>query len=108
MQHEAIYALYKNVVTIRGVGDDAVATDKDGKTVAWDASNVKAKEAELLDAHKLDELRAERNSLLAQTDYLALSDQTLSNDMATYRQKLRDITKTYSNVSDVVWPTKPS
>ena len=38
-------------------------------------------------------LRAERDQLLAETDYLALSDNTLSAEMTTYRQALRDITK---------------
>jgi len=56
------------------------------------------------------DLRAERNSKLAETDYLALSDQTLSADMTTYRQELRDITNgltTVEEVNAVVFPTKP-
>lgn len=56
------------------------------------------------------DLRAKRNRLLAQTDYLALSDNTLSSDMATYRQELRDITDdltTVDEVNAVVFPTKP-
>jgi hypothetical protein len=56
------------------------------------------------------DLRARRNRLLAQTDYLALSDNTLSSDMATYRQSLRDITEgltTVEEVNAVVFPTKP-
>ena len=60
-------------------------------------------------------MRSERNSLLQATDYLALSDQTLSADMKTYRQELRDLpsTSTPSYDSDgellgVTWPTKPS
>ena len=56
------------------------------------------------------DLRAERNSKLAETDYLALSDQTLSADMNTYRQQLRDITNgltTVEDVNSVTWPTKP-
>ena len=52
-------------------------------------------------------LRFERNGKLAETDYLALSDQTLTDAMSTYRQKLRDITKTYSSLDDVKWPEKP-
>lgn len=58
----------------------------------------------------LDGLRDKRNVLLKQTDYLALSDNTLSTDMATYRQKLRDITKgldTVEKVKAVEFPTKP-
>jgi hypothetical protein len=57
------------------------------------------------------ELRAKRNNLLKETDHYALSDQTLSDDMRTYRQSLRDITNGLTTVADVeavVFPTKPS
>jgi hypothetical protein len=58
----------------------------------------------------MKDLRAKRNKLLADTDYLALSDNTLSTDMTTYRQSLRDITNgltTKAQVDAVTWPTKP-
>ena len=58
----------------------------------------------------LDDVRIQRNSLLAETDYLALSDQTLSSDMTTYRQNLRDITNgidTVEKANNITWPTKP-
>ena len=58
----------------------------------------------------LDNLRQKRNSLLAQTDYLALSDQTMTAEMTAYRQALRDITNGLTTVADVeavVFPTKP-
>lgn len=51
--------------------------------------------------------RKKRNSLLAETDYLALSDTTLSSDMATYRQALRDVTSQEGFPTNVTWPTKP-
>lgn len=57
------------------------------------------------------ELRAKRNNLLKDTDHYALSDQTLSDDMRTYRQSLRDITEGLTTVADVeavVFPTKPA
>ena len=107
MRHEAIYSLYSSVTSIDGNGDNAVAKDADGNTVNWDATAVATKEAELLAAYKLNELRIERNAKLAETDYLALADQTLTDSMSTYRQALRDITDTYSSLDDVVWPTKP-
>ena len=56
------------------------------------------------------DLRAKRNKLLADTDHYALSDQTLSDDMRTYRQSLRDITNGLTTVADVeavVFPNKP-
>ena len=58
----------------------------------------------------MENLRTKRNNLLAETDYYALSDQTLSDDMRTYRQDLRDITEgltTVEEVNAVVFPTKP-
>ena len=59
----------------------------------------------------MEDLRVKRNRLLAETDYLALSDRTLSADMNTYRQNLRDITNgltTVEEVNAVVFPTKPT
>ena len=56
------------------------------------------------------DLRQRRDNLLKATDYLALSDNTLSADMTTYRQDLRDITDgltTIDQVNAVTWPTKP-
>jgi hypothetical protein len=58
----------------------------------------------------LASLRAKRNSLLASTDYLALSDNTLSAAMSSYRQSLRDITEglsTVEEVNSIVFPVKP-
>ena len=58
----------------------------------------------------LDSLRNIRNELLAASDWCALSDVTMSDDMKTYRQNLRDITKgldTVDKVNKVTMPTKP-
>jgi len=55
-------------------------------------------------------VRSKRNALIAATDYLALSDNTLSAEMTTYRQALRDITNgitTVEQVNAITWPTKP-
>ena len=54
-----------------------------------------------------DNMRKERNELLAETDFYALSDVTMSADMATYREALRDLPASTANSEDVVWPTKP-
>jgi len=61
------------------------------------------------DAATAETNRGKRNELLAETDYLALSDMTLSAEMTTYRQALRDITShaNWPNLSDDDWPTKP-
>lgn len=53
-------------------------------------------------------LRAVRDGMLRQTDHWALSDTTeMTEAQSNYRQALRDITKTYSSLSEVVWPEKP-
>ena len=64
-----------------------------------------AKDARLL-ADKWANVRSERNRKLAETDYLALSDNTLSNDMKKYRQDLRDV-PTQSDPDNITWPSKP-
>ena len=67
-----------------------------GNKVQFTAEEEAARDAEekaLADAapaRALANLRAKRNRLLAETDYLALSDNTLSDDMKTYRKDLRD------------------
>lgn len=58
----------------------------------------------------LAELRTQRNILLAETDYMGNSDVTMSDEMKTFRQQLRDITKTFKSMSDkdFKFPTKPT
>jgi len=58
----------------------------------------------------MSNLRAKRNKLLAETDYLALADNTMTEEVKTYRQALRDITiglSTVEEVNAVVFPVKP-
>lgn len=93
---EAIYKLNSTVVSIKG----DVAYDADGDVVNYDNDAVEAEA-------KIMELRQERNSRLAETDYLALSDNTMSDAMIIYRQALRDITDNATSLDDVTWPTKP-
>ena len=55
-------------------------------------------------------LRQERNRRLAETDFYALSDVTLADNMKTYRQNLRDLPDgkdTVDKCNNVTWPTKP-
>ena len=67
-----------------------------------------AYERDVLPGLQLESLRARRNMLLAQTDYLALSDATLSEEMRTYRQALRDLPANTSDPANPTWPVKPS
>ena len=63
------------------------------------------KDARLL-ADKWTAIRRDRDSKLAETDYLALSDNTISGDMQIYRQKLRDV-PAQADVDNITWPSKP-
>ena len=90
-------------------------TDEDGNDVATTyvqshfIGQDDTRDARLL-ADEWTRIRAERTRLLAETDHHALSDQTLSADMKTYRTKLRDLPSDQSSktkYSDITWPTKP-
>ena len=79
----------------------AEETARDNEEAAW---------ANAAPARALADLRAKRNRLLAETDYLALSDNTLSDDMKTYRKDLRDLPAgkdTVAKCENATWPTKP-
>ena len=61
-------------------------------------------------ARAQENLRQRRNRKLAETDFYALSDVTMSSDMQTYRQNLRDLPSgkdTVEKCDNVTWPTKP-
>ena len=55
-----------------------------------------------------EDLRNERNRLLAETDYLALPDVTMSEEMRNYRQQLRDLPANTEDPENPVWPVKPA
>ena len=73
--------------------------------VTW--SQVSAKKTELVNAEPMRLLREERNRLIAETDWWASSDLTMTAAQTTYRQALRDITDNATSLDDVTWPTKP-
>ena len=52
-------------------------------------------------------LRSTRNRLLAETDYLACADFTLTAEMRAYRQALRDLPANTADPANPVWPVKP-
>ena len=87
-----------------------------GNVVQFTAEEEAARDAEekayadAAPARALANLREKRDRLLAETDYLALSDNTLSDDMKTYRQELRDLPSgkdTVEKCENTTWPTKP-
>ena len=72
-----------------------------------DWATVNAKAAELTAAEPMKLLRAERDRLIAATDWWASSDLTMTAAQTAYRQALRDITNSATSLDDVTWPTKP-
>lgn len=74
---------------------------------AKERSEQEAFDRDVLPGIQLQNLRAERNRLLAETDYLALSDSTLTDEMRTYRQALRDLPANTADPANPVWPVKP-
>ena len=96
MKHQAIYNQNPSVVKI--VED--IAYDADGNVVSYDEAAVTT-EANMM------ALRTERNQRLANTDWWASSDLTMTAAQTAYRQALRDITETYTSLDDVVWPEEP-
>jgi hypothetical protein len=80
---------------------EAEETARDNEEAAWEANSFN---------RAVTKLRQQRNQLLAETDFYALSDVTMSEDMTTYRQALRDLPSGLSTVDDVnnvTYPTKP-
>ena len=81
---------------------DEEQTDFDNNNTAW---------TNAAPARRMVDLRRQRDILLAETDYMALGDVTLSDAWKTYRQALRDITDTTPSddaLSNITFPTKPS
>ena len=74
--------------------------------VTW--KQVSDEKKKLEDAEPMRVLRERRTQMLSESDWMANSDVTMADEWKTYRQALRDITKTYKNQMEVVWPTPPS
>ena len=85
----------------------ADTTDEDGVTTTK-AEHEAAYQA-TLDANVAASNRTKRDTLLAETDWTGMSDVTMTSEMTTYRQALRDITANtnWPNLEDADWPTKP-
>ena len=94
------YNNFGNGKRVQFTAEEEAARDAEEK--AWNDNEL---------SRALTDLRITRNNLLAQTDFYALSDVTMSDNIKTYRQELRDITNgldTVEKVANVTWPTKPT
>ena len=92
---------YHNINGNRVQFTEAEETARDNEETAW---------ANAAPARALADMRSRRNRLLAATDFYALSDVTMADDMTTYRQALRDLPAgkdTVAKVNNATWPTKP-
>lgn len=96
---------------VTGSDDNGTAIESSDPSkfgVTWKQAS--DKKTELVNAKPMSDLRAERDRRLAETDWMANSDVTMSDAWKTYRQNLRDVPAQdgVTGLDDVTWPTKPS
>jgi len=101
-------------VSGRVESDLSGVTLEDGSTLAFTFTDVLAKKTELEAAEPLRQLRLERTRLLAQSDWMANSDVTMTEQWRAYRQALRDMTTqtpsldSNGQLTGITWPTPPN
>ena len=98
--------MFRKVTGADSNGSAIESDDPNDFGTTWSA--VSAKKDELVAAEPMRLLREERNRRLAEVDWWASSDLTMTDAQKKYRTDLRDITKTATSLDDVTWPTKPS
>ena len=97
--------MFRKVTGADANGSAIESDDTSTWGVTW--AQVSAKKTELVNAEPMRLLRVERDRKLAETDWWAMSDRTMTDAQTTYRQALRDVPANYTSLDDVVWPTKP-
>jgi len=97
--------MFRKVMGVDSGGSAIESSDPAHFGTTWD--KVKAKKDELVAAEPMRLLREERNRRLAEVDWWASSDLTMTDAQKKYRTDLRDITKSATSLDDVTWPTKP-
>ena len=107
--------MFRKVTGVTADGSAIESEDTSKWGVTW--KQVTDKMTAIDAAAPLKQLRIERNAKLAETDYLALSDVTLADNMKTYRQQLRDLPAAAGGkdatlkdgvLENVTWPSKPA
>jgi len=109
---------YAAVLTANYPGALWGLVDNDLRTLTWEESNGQPKPDKdtldaawpsVRDALAWDEVRRERDRLLAASDWTQVADAPVDTAVwAAYRQALRDVPQDYASPDDVVWPTPPS
>ena len=102
---EEFNEMFRKVTGATADGSAIESSNPDDFGVTW--SQVSTKKAELVAAEPMRLLREERNKRLAETDWWAMSDRSMTEAQTNYRQALRDITDSATSLDDVTWPTKP-
>lgn len=105
--------MFAKVIGVSDNGSGIETSDQSKWGVTW--TQVKTKKDELIAAEPMRLLRIERDQKLAETDFYALSDVTMADNMKTYRQALRDLPGSATpklkdgvlDASSFTWPTKP-
>ena len=105
---------------ILAIEPNAIFSTKDNQLLKWDSPNlpqpteaqIQAKLEELTAAEPLRQLREQRNQLLQQSDWMAVSDRVMTQAQIDYRQALRDLPQTadpqldeQGNLTNVTWPS---
>jgi len=88
-----------------GIGYSGISTVGTAYTMPTQ-SDLETKVNVKLNNERWDIIRKRRNRELSETDWMALSDVSMSDAWKAYRQSLRDITT--QDINNITWPTKPS
>ncbi len=104
---KAVEELYPDEWANVGATVDSIVWRDDHETTEEERASIQTRFDEIDVERDLINLRHVRNNVLAETDWWANSDLTMTAEQTAYRQALRNITDTYTSLDDVVWPTKP-
>ena len=106
--------MFRKITGADSIGSAIETEDTSKWGVTWKQVSDELKK--LQDAEPMIELRRQRDAKLAETDFYALSDVTMADNMKTYRQQLRDLpassggkdaTLENGDLKNVTWPKKP-
>ena len=102
---QAVCRAHSNVVSLDGEND---AWDAEGNVVELDEDAIAAVYATVANEEGFKILRHKRDQLIADTDWWATSDRTMTAEQTAYRQALRDLPANTTDPANPVWPTKPT
>ena len=109
------YLIYAAVELLNEAGLGSAVSEEDGvvsfvePNIGITQEQIAAKAAQMQAEKVFDwqQLRADRDQLIAETDWWATSDRTMTAEETAYRQALRDLPANTADPANPVWPTKP-